>query len=169
VLWTVEDAPGFEGPLFSAQVSIRYNGEQVDSPKRLQRNKKEARNQAALALVAALAGLPDRSSDAVAEPRTEGPKKLLVDASVNPAEAVQIYAARGAVKPLTWDFSVDGPSHERIFTCRAEGWMPASGEHVAAEGKGPTKQVAKTNAALELRVQIEVALALGETGRHADA
>jgi ribonuclease R len=169
VLWTVEDAPGFEGPLFSAQVSIRYNGEQVDSPKRLQRNKKEARNQAALALVAALAGLPDPSADAAAKPRTEAAKKLLVDAGVNPAEAVQIYAARGVVKPLTWDFSVDGPSHERVFTCRAEGWMPVSGEQVAAEGKGPTKQVAKTNAAIELRVQIEVALALGQTGRRADA
>jgi ribonuclease R len=169
VLWTVEDAPGFEGPLFSAQVSIRYNGEQVDSPKRLQRNKKEARNQAALALVAALAGLPDPSADAAAKPRTEAAKKLLVDAGVNPAEAVQIYAARGVVRPLTWDFSVDGPSHERVFTCRAEGWMPVSGEQVAAEGKGPTKQVAKTNAAIELRVQIEVALALGQTGRRADA
>ncbi|MDN3241365.1 RNB domain-containing ribonuclease [Glycomyces tritici] len=169
VLWTVEDEPGFEGPLFSAQVSIRYGDEQVDSPKRLQRNKKEARNQAALALVAALAGLPDPSSDAVAKPRTEGPKKLLVDAAVNPAEAVQIYAARGLIKPLTWDFSVDGPSHERVFTCRAEGRLQVSDEHVAAEGKGPTKQVAKTNAALELRVQIEVALALGEAGRHAEA
>ncbi|GAA2149732.1 RNB domain-containing ribonuclease [Glycomyces algeriensis] len=169
VLWTVEDAPGFEGPLFSAQVSIRYGDKQVDSPKRLQRNKKEARNQAALALVAALAGLPDPSSDAVAKPRIEGPKKLLVDAAVNPAEAVQIYAARGLVKPLNWEFSVDGPSHERTFTCRAEGWLPASGERVAAEGKGPTKQVAKTNAALELRVHIEVALALGVAGRRAEA
>ncbi|MBO3731698.1 RNB domain-containing ribonuclease [Glycomyces niveus] len=169
VLWTVEDAPGFEGPLFSAQVSIRYDGEQVDSPKRLQRNKKEARNQAALALVATLAGLPDLSSDATAKPRVDGPKKVLVDAGVNPAEAVQIYAARGVVRPLTWDFSVDGPSHERTFTCRAEGRLPASDERIAAEGKGPTKQVAKTNAALELRVLIEVALALGETGRRADA
>jgi ribonuclease R len=169
VLWTVEDAPGFEGPLFSAQVAIHYDGEQVDSPKRLQRNKKEARNQAALALVAKLAGLPDLSADASATPRVETAKKLLVDAAVNPAEAVQIYAARGVVKPLTWDFEVDGPSHERIFTCRAEGWMPGSGERVAAEGKGPTKQAAKANAAIELRVHIEVALALGETGRHAEA
>jgi ribonuclease R len=169
VLWTVEDAPGYEGPLFSAQVAIHYNGEQVESPKRLQRNKKEARNQAALALVAALADLPDLSADAIAKPRTEGPKKLLVDASVNPAEAVQIYAARGMVKLLTWDFEVDGPSHERTFTCRAEGWMQRSGERVAAEGKGPTKQAAKTNASLELRVHIEVALALGETGRPAEA
>ncbi|MEU5156041.1 RNB domain-containing ribonuclease [Glycomyces sp. NPDC021274] len=169
VLWTVEDAPGFEGPLFAAQVSIRYGDEQVDSPKRLQRNKKEARNQAALALVAALAGLPDPSSDAVAKPRAEEPKKLLVDAAVNPAEAVQIYAARGLIKPLTWAFSVDGPSHERTFTCRAEGRLPGSGEQVAAEGKGPTKQVAKTNAALELRVHIEVALALGDAGRRAEA
>lgn len=169
VLWTVEDAPGFEGPLFSAQVSIRYDGEQVDSPKRLQRNKKEARNQAALALVATLAGLPDLSSDATAKPRVDGTKKVLVDAGVNPAEAVQIYAARGVVRPLTWDFSVDGPSHERTFTCRAEGWLPASDERIAAEGKGPTKQAAKTNAALELRVLIEAALALGETGRRADA
>lgn len=169
VLWTVEDAPGFAGPLFSAQVAIRYDSEQVESPKRLQRNKKEARNQAALALVAKLAGLPDLSADAAAMPRVEGPKKLLVDAAVNPAEAVQIYAARGMVKPLTWDFVVDGPSHERTFTCRAEGWMPSTGERVTAEGRGPTKQVAKTNAALELRVHIEVALALGETGRPAEA
>ncbi|THV29623.1 RNB domain-containing ribonuclease [Glycomyces paridis] len=169
VLWTVEAAPGFETPLFSAQVAVLYDGKRVESPKRLQRNKKDARNQAALALVATLAGLPDRSGDATAKARGDGPRKLLVDAAVNPAEAVQIYAARGALEHLTWDFRVDGPSHERIFTCRAEGRMRDGGEHVAAEGAGPTKQTAKTAASLELRVHIETALALGETGSRAGA
>ncbi|HEX2144304.1 MAG TPA: RNB domain-containing ribonuclease, partial [Glycomyces sp.] len=169
VLWTVEDAPGYEGPLFAAQVAIHYNGEQVDSPKRLQRSKKDARNQAALALVAKLAGLPDPSGDAAAKPRAEAPRRLLVDASVNPAEAVQIYAARGAIQNLTWNFEVEGPSHERTFTCRAEGRLRGTGERVTAEGKGPTKQASKTSASTELRVHIEVGLALGETGQPADA
>lgn len=170
ILWTVRDEPGYEGPLFSAQVAIRYQGEQVESPKRMQRNKKDARNQAALALVARLAGLPDLSGDVTpSKSRGEGPRKLLVDAGVNPAEAVQIYAARGAIERLTWDFQVDGPSHERTFTCRAEGWMRHTGEHVTAEGTGPTKQASKTAASQELRVHIEVALALGETGRRANA
>ena len=70
---------------------------------------------------------------------------------------------------LTWDFAVEGPSHERTFTCRGEGWMQGSGERVAAEGKGPTKQAAKTNASVELRVHVEIALALGEAGRPAEA
>jgi ribonuclease R len=169
VQWTVEDAPGFEGPLFSAKIAIRYDGEERESPLRLQRNKKDARNQAALALVALLAGLPDLSSDAAAKPRADEPRKLLVDAAVNPAEAVQIYAARGIVEQLTWHFTTEGPAHERTFLCRAEGRMRGTGEDVGAEGTGPTKQASKTAAAQELRVQIEVALALGETGRRANA
>jgi len=169
VRWTVEPEPGFDPPLFAAQIALHYQDQQVSSPKRVQRNKKDAKNQAALALVAALAGLPDLSRDAAAKPRDEGPRKLLVDAAVNPAEAVQIYAARGLVERLNWDFAVTGPSHERTFTCRVEGWMRGTGERVAAEGSGPTKQTSKTAASLELRVHIEVALALGETGDRADA
>jgi ribonuclease R len=169
VRWTVEDAPGFEGPLFSAQLAIHCDGDACVSPKRLQRNKKDARNQAALALVADLAGLPDLSHDADAKPRGDEPRKLLVDAAVNPAEAVQIYAARGLVDRLTWHFTTDGPAHERTFNCRAEGRVRGTGDLVEAEGTGPTKQASKTAAALELRVQIEVALALGETGRRANA
>ncbi|MCC3761550.1 RNB domain-containing ribonuclease [Glycomyces sp. TRM65418] len=169
VRWTVEDAPGYEGPLFAAQVAIHCDGEAIESPKRLQRSKKDARNQAALALVAHLAGLPDPSGDADAAPRAEPSRKLLVDAAVNPAEAVQIYAARGVVERLAWDFTTEGPAHERTFICRAEGRMRGTGDAVAAEGTGPTKQASKIAAALELRVQIEVALALGQTGRPANA
>ncbi|MCD0446940.1 RNB domain-containing ribonuclease [Glycomyces sp. A-F 0318] len=169
VRWTVEAEPGFEAPLFAAQVAIHYGGEQVESPRRLQRNKKDAKNQAALALLASLAGLADLSQDAAAKPRVEGPRKLLVDAGVHPAEAVQIYAARGLVEDLTWHFEVEGPSHERVFTCRAEAAMPRTGERAAAEGRGPTKQASKTAASQELRVHIEAALALGGTGQRADA
>ncbi|WP_051704443.1 RNB domain-containing ribonuclease [Glycomyces sp. NRRL B-16210] len=169
ILWTVEAESGFEGPLFSAQVAIRYQDEQVDSPKRLQRSKKDARNQAALGLVAGLADLPDLSGDVSLKTRAAEPRKLMVAVAVNPAEAVQIYAARGVIEGLTWDFQVEGPSHERTFTCRAACRMPHTGEQVAAEGQGPTKQASKTAASQELRVHIEVALALGETGRRANA
>lgn len=169
VRWTVEAEPAYEGPLFGAQVALVIDETRVESPKRLQRNKKDARNQAALALAAQLAGLPDLSSDAAAKPRADAPRKLLVDAAVNPAEAVQIYAARGVVDGLSWEFEVDGPSHERVFTCRGEGLLRSTGEHVAAEGRGPTKQAAKTAASLELRVVIEAGLALGETGSRSPA
>jgi ribonuclease R len=169
VHWTVEAEPAYEGPLFSAQVSLRYGDETVDSPKRLQRNKKDARNQAALALVASLAGLPDLSADIAATPRIEGPRKLLVDAAVNPVEAVQIYAARGALTALSWDFKVDGPSHERVFTCRVSARVRDTDETASAVGLGPTKQAAKTAASQELRVHVEAALALGDTGSRAGA
>ncbi|GAA2275278.1 hypothetical protein GCM10009853_031710 [Glycomyces scopariae] len=169
VHWTVEAEPAFEGPLFSAQVALVYGDTRVESPKRLQRNKKDARNQAALALAAQLADLPDLSVDAAAKPRVEVQRKLLVDGAVNPAEAVQIYAARGVVEDLAWEFSVDGPSHERVFTCVGEGRLRATGESVAAEGTGPTKQAAKTAASVELRVLIEAGLALGETGDRSPA
>ncbi|WP_322633132.1 RNB domain-containing ribonuclease [Glycomyces albidus] len=169
VHWTVEPEPAFEGPLFSAQVALTFGDTRVESPKRLQRNKKDARNQAALALAAALAGLPDLSSDAPAKPRADVQRKLLVDAAVNPAEAVQIYAARGILEGLTWDFAVEGPSHERVFTCRGEGLLRDTGEQVRAEGTGPTKQAAKTAASVELRVLIEAGLALGETGSRSPA
>ncbi|GAA1673766.1 hypothetical protein GCM10009830_20160 [Glycomyces endophyticus] len=169
VHWTVEPEPAYEGPLFSARVALTYGDTRIESPKRLQRNKKDARNQAALALVAMLAGLPDLSADVVAKPRVDVQRKLLVDAAVNPAEAVQIYAARGAVEGLAWEFSVDGPSHERVFTCTAEGRLRATGELAATEGKGPTKQAAKTAASAELRVLIEAGLALGETGERSPA
>nr|BFF24959.1 hypothetical protein GCM10025732_29240 [Glycomyces mayteni] len=135
----------------------------------MQRNKKDARNQAALALAAQLAGLPDLSADVAAKPRAEVPRKLLVDAAVNPAEAVQIYAARGVLDGLAWDFEVDGPSHERVFTCRGEGLLRATGERVAAEGRGPTKQAAKTAASAELRMAVEAGIALGETGTRSPA
>ncbi|SDE04828.1 RNB domain-containing ribonuclease [Glycomyces harbinensis] len=161
VRWTVEPEPGFEAPLFAAQVALHYGDERIDSPKRMQRNKKDAKNQAALALVSSLAGLPDLSRNAVAKPRVDGPRKLLVEAGVHPAEAVQIYAARGLVDDLTWHFEVEGPSHERVFTCLAEAAMPRTGEPVSAEGRGPTKQASKTAASAELRVHIEAALALG--------
>lgn len=169
VHWTVEPEPAYEGPLFSAKVAITYADETVESPKRLQRNKKDARNQAALALVARLAGLPDPSADLPATPRVEGPRKLLVDAAVNPVEAVQIYAARGVLTGLKWEFQVDGPSHERVFTCRPGARVRETGEALTAEGRGSTKQAAKTAAAEEFRVQVEAALALGGTGTLTEA
>ncbi|RRS01470.1 RNB domain-containing ribonuclease [Glycomyces terrestris] len=169
VHWTVEAEPGFESPLFSAQVALTFGDERIESPKRLQRNKKDARNQAALALAATLAGLPDLSADADARPRADVPRKLLVDAAVNPAEAVQIYAARGILEDLAWEFAVEGPSHERVFTCTGAGRLRATGEPVSAAGTGPTKQAAKTAASVELRVLIEAGLALGGTGSRAPA
>ncbi|WP_168801697.1 RNB domain-containing ribonuclease [Glycomyces buryatensis] len=163
VVWDVESEPDYAEPVFGATVEIRYEGQRLRSAKRLQRSKKDARNQAALALVSHLAHLPDLSRDVEVSHRSpEVRKSPLVDPEVNPVEAVQIYAARGAVKGLKWTFESEGPSHERVFTCHALGILAESGDEVVADGTGPTKQASKTEAALALRVHIEVALQLGE-------
>ncbi|WP_051393236.1 RNB domain-containing ribonuclease [Glycomyces arizonensis] len=163
MVWELESAGAGGAPAFAATLEIRYDGERRRSPIRIQRTKKDARNHAALALAAALADLPDLSLDdrpeqAVVEP----PKSALVDVDLNPVEAVQIYAARGVIRRLKWEFLAEGPSHERVFTCSATASLADSGVRVDAKGSGATKQASKNAAAEVMRVHIEAAVRLRE-------
>ncbi|GAB3654083.1 RNB domain-containing ribonuclease [Glycomyces tarimensis] len=164
MIWELRPAGGVGAPAFTATLEIRFNGEARRSPERTQRTKKDARNHAALALAAALAELPDVSGDDAPVPTaSERPRTVLVDPDLNPVEAVQIYAARGVVRGLQWEFQAEGPSHERLFTCEASAKLDASGVRVAAKGTGPTKQAAKHAAAEATRVHIEAAIRMRGT------
>ncbi|MCH7229773.1 ribonuclease catalytic domain-containing protein [Glycomyces sp. L485] len=170
VLWELDSAGDSGAPAFTASLEIRFDGERRRSPGRTQRTKKDARNHAALALAAALADLPDLSGDEAPDPAPpEPPKTDLVDAGLNPVEAVQIYAARGVIRHLEWGFEAEGPSHERVFTCKASANLDTSHVSVDAEGAGPNKQAAKNAAAEVMRVHIEAAVRLREAADGADS
>jgi len=161
--WELESKGASGSPAFEAGLEIRFDGERRRSPKRTRRTKKDARNHAALALAAALADLPDLSLDDRPPPAAgESARSALVDPGRGPVEAVQIYAARGVVRGLAWEFRSAGPAHERVFTCAATATLADSGVRVAAEGSGPTKQTAKHAAAEEMRVHVEAAVRLKE-------
>lgn len=168
MLWELDSVGDAAAPAFAARLEIRFNGERRRSPLRTRRTKKDARNHAALALAAGLAGLPDLSCDDRFEPAVEPSKPLLVDADRNPVEAVQIYAARGVVQHLAWEFFSEGPSHERVFTCSAA--VTLDGDvRIRAQGRGMSKQAAKNAAAEELRAHIENAVRPEEGAHGADA
>ncbi|GAB4005119.1 hypothetical protein GCM10029992_52020 [Glycomyces albus] len=61
--WEVEPITGLRIAAFKARLEIRFNDQRRRSAIRIQRTKKDARNQAALSLAAELAELPDLSAD----------------------------------------------------------------------------------------------------------
>lgn len=170
MLWKLESVDGAGAPAFAATLEIRFDGERRRSPERVQRSKRDARNHAALALAASLAELPDLSIDDRPEAAYAGPpRSVLVDAGRSPVEAVQIYASRGLIQRLEWEFHSEGPSHERVFTCRAAARLTGSGIHLDTEGTGATKQAAKHAAAETMRVHIEAAVRLSEAADAGEA
>ncbi|WP_051325696.1 RNB domain-containing ribonuclease [Glycomyces tenuis] len=163
MVWELESAGRAGAPAFAAALEIRFDERRRRSPERVQRTKKDARNHAALALAAALAELPDLSLDDGPGPApAEPPKSALVDPERSPVEAVQIYASRGIIRGLDWEFLSEGPAHERVFTCSTVARLADSGVDLDAKGLGPTKQAAKNAAAEIMRVHIEAALRLRE-------
>ncbi|TWJ16911.1 ribonuclease R [Stackebrandtia albiflava] len=157
VEWTVEDVGDVRQPRFAATVTLRLPEGEHRSPTRAAGTKKDAKLQAAIALLATLTGLPDRSHDA--PPPTAPPPAAArrVPPERNAAMAVNEYGQHGTITGVQWRFHREGPPHEPEFTCTVSALLP-SGHRIEATGSAGGKQAAKLAAATRLRHTIEEAL-----------
>ncbi|HEY1177552.1 MAG TPA: RNB domain-containing ribonuclease, partial [Phytomonospora sp.] len=113
VRWEVAPTGTAQAPRFTARVSLRLGDARHDSPARTATSKKDARSQAALALVSRLAGVTDRSADASAEdPAPQPGRTRMVPADRHPVMAVNEYAQLGVLTELRFTYERDGSPHE---------------------------------------------------------
>ncbi|MGH8794180.1 MAG: RNB domain-containing ribonuclease, partial [Stackebrandtia sp.] len=160
VRWRFSSVGTIRKPCFEAELRLEL-GETVHvSPARAQLSKKDAKAQAALAMLAQVAELPDLSHSVEApEPEEDPATAQPVPSGRNPVMAVHEYAQAGVVSRLSWSFGQSGPSHEPVFECVADAVFADDGATLRAHGAGPGKQAAKTAAAEALRAQIESRIA----------
>lgn len=156
VVWSVEETGTAQVPRFTARVALRLGTAAHESPSRTAASKKDARSHAALALVCALAGIGDRSSDASDLPEPVPVARVRqVPADRHPVMAVNEYAQLGVIGGLAFDYERDGTPHEPVFTCTATAVLAASGLSLSGTGTAGAKQAAKTAAAADLREKID--------------
>nr|WP_281398337.1 RNB domain-containing ribonuclease [Natronoglycomyces albus] len=161
VTWSVHTGGDIHEPRFSARLTLELGEEHHTGPARTARSKREARNLAALALAAQLAGLGETEpDDELPSVPTNVQNHRALEAAVHPIQAVTIYEQRGLIADLNWEYELDGPPHEREFTCRATAKFngvknSAVMSELASDGTGATKKAAKAAAAAQLRAQIE--------------
>lgn len=154
--WVEKPVGTVHEPLFSVQVGVEVGGQFTWSATRVARAKNSARQQAALSLVAALAGLPDPSStSAVPQTVTSAPSSAGPVTGHNPIMTVNEWAQVGVLSGLTFGFDGSGPSHRPTFTCTAKARHTGSEQDLTATGTGATKAAAKTVAAQALRDQVQ--------------
>lgn len=119
-------------------------------------SKRAARQQAALALVADLAGLPDPSGDVTAvAPTGRAARVRVIPPGHPPVMAVNELAQMGRLAELAWSFTVAGSAHEPVHTCTVTARCPTTGRTYTATGAGGTKAAAKTAAARALWDQLD--------------
>jgi ribonuclease R len=148
VRWDERPVGTARQPMFAARARLAGH----DSPVRTAPSKRVARQQAALGLVAALAGLPDPSGD-VAAPAAAlaGPaRQRVIPDGHPPAMAINELAQVGELTELGWSFTTDGSPHEPTHTCTVTACSVDTGQRLAATGSGATKAAAKTAAAAAL-------------------
>ena len=157
ITWELDAVGTVRKPCFRARMLLNLNGSRHCSPARIQASKKDAKAQAALALVADLAGVADLSTSIDPPDRTTNPTARLnpVPAGRNPTMAINEYCQQGALSEVTWEYTRSGPAHEPVFTCTARALLPDRTEPVVTIGTGSGKQAAKTAAAAALRRRIE--------------
>ncbi|HZE38264.1 MAG TPA: RNB domain-containing ribonuclease [Stackebrandtia sp.] len=157
--WDQRSVGTIQKPCFEATLRLELGDTPWTSPARVQASKKDAKAQAALALVARIAHLDDLSeSIPVPDPlpaNDSGPRRL--PDGLNPLMALNEYTQSGTISDLTWTFDQTGPAHQPEFTCRARVTGPA-GQPLEATGTGTGKQAAKTAAATRLRELIDAHL-----------
>lgn len=164
LVWRQETVGTAHHPAFAAQLRLELGEVRHTSPRRVQSAKKDAKAQAALGLVAQLAGLDDKSADIdtpripPARPGTREP----VPADRNPVMAVNEYAQTGVITPPAWHYERTGPPHEPTHTCTVTAMTNGTAAPLTATGTGTGKQAAKTAAAAQLRRLIETAFATTE-------
>ncbi|MEV0645768.1 RNB domain-containing ribonuclease [Phytomonospora sp. NPDC050363] len=162
VRWDVAPTGTAQVPRFTARVSLRLGEERRDSPPRTATSKKDARSQAALALVSLLARIGDRSSDMVGEDGPAGAAQTartrLVPSDRHPVMAVNEYAQLGVLTGLRFTYERDGSPHEPVFTCSVSAELSSTGEDLTGTGSAGSKQAAKTEAAADMRAKVDASL-----------
>jgi ribonuclease R len=154
VSWDERPVGTVQQPMFAASAVLAGRR----SPARTGPSKRAARQQAALALVAELAGLPDPSGDLAApEPIPAAARDRVIPDGHPPAMAVNELAQVGRLAELHWSFASDGSSHEPVHTCTVSARLTRTGESLTATGSGATKAVAKTAAAASLLLKLSQA------------
>ncbi|HIW62122.1 MAG TPA: RNB domain-containing ribonuclease [Candidatus Stackebrandtia excrementipullorum] len=152
--WDVEPIGTVHQPCFGARVTITVSGRVISSPQRNAASKKDAKAQAALALVGRLSELPDLS-DNTSAPRPAAPRTPRVPADRGAMMAVNEYTQTGVITVATWSFHREGRPHEPVFTGTVETTVTATGRVLRATASANTKQGAKNEAAKDLRTHIE--------------
>jgi ribonuclease R len=148
VRWDERPVGTARQPMFAARARLAGH----DSPVRTAPSKRVARQQAALGLVAALAGLPDPSGDVAAPVVSAGPaRQRVIPDDHPPAMAINELAQVGELAELRWSFAADGSPHEPTHTCTVTACVAETGQQLSATGTGATKAAAKTAAATALR------------------
>lgn len=156
VKWEVQGVGDIHQPRFEARLTLNVGDEHHVGPRRIERSKKEARNQAAFALARQLAGVSKETVDPGPDSRSLTSNAAAMeplDATLHPIQALTIYEQREHITDMTWEFSVEGPAHERLFTCTVSATI--NGEILEATGIATTKKAAKTAAAANLRSQVD--------------
>ncbi|MFG2210976.1 RNB domain-containing ribonuclease [Streptomyces sp. NPDC048638] len=146
---------------FRSRAELTVGGGPVYGEERTASVKKSARHQAALSLLARLAGLPDPSRDQL---RADG------GATARPAKVPSATAAEGrqpvmvlneyvqslVISDLRFDFTMAGPGHQTTFTCTAHALH--EGDPLRGAGKATGKSASKAAAAENLLQQIHARL-----------
>ncbi|QSB13342.1 RNB domain-containing ribonuclease [Natronosporangium hydrolyticum] len=145
VRWQEESVGSPSWPRFQVRAQL---GEHR-SPARSASSKRAARQQAALALVAGLAELPDVSAD-VAAPAAPGPPARIIPPEHPPAMAINELAQLGELTAVCWSFTAAGAAHEPVHRCQVTAERPITGEQLVGAGEGATKAAAKAAAAADL-------------------
>lgn len=148
--WGLQDVGTIQQPTFAATVTLTSEEGEHRSPRRIASSKQTARQQAALALVTHLAGLPDPSRDLAEVPATSAEAEPEPRPGRNPAMTVNERAQTGRLRDLKWDFTAEGASHEPTHTCEARAVCVATGRQLTATGTAATKPTAKREAAAAL-------------------
>lgn len=155
VEWETEDLGNPGQPCFAVEVSLVGADKALRSPRRSARSKREARQQAALGLIAILANVTDHSRDIDFPPPAESQQRGRVIPDGHPVAAVNELSQIGELRDVSWSFSRTGPAHEPVHSCTVHAVDVRTGETLAAGGSGPAKAAAKSDAAAALLQLLE--------------
>lgn len=154
--WDVTSVGTVHQSCFSAVLRVNLGELTHESPARRQLSKRDAKAQAALALVAVLSDTEDLSSSVpLPEPVEPTARPSRIPADRNPTMAINEYQQLGAVSDVTWEYQQEGLAHQPEFTCTAQAVFSTDGAVLVATGTGTGKQAAKSAAAARLRAMIE--------------
>ncbi|MEO3976930.1 RNB domain-containing ribonuclease [Streptomyces sp. CAU 1734] len=151
--------------VFRSRAELAFGEEPVIGEERSAPAKKAARHQAALSLLARLAGLPDPSQEQV---RTGAGSVTSVKKAVQPAAAegrqpvavLNEYTQGLVISDLRFGFQNSGPSHQPTFSCTAS--AVHEGDALAGTGTASGKTAAKAAAAGDLLRQILIRVSASE-------
>jgi ribonuclease R len=150
VRWQEEPVGTVRQPAFTATAVL---GEHR-SPARVAPSKRAARQQAALALVAQLARLPDPSADIGVDEAPRPARQRVIPPGHPPVMAVNELAQMGRLAELSWMFAASGTPHEPVHTCTVTAYGTTTGVRYTGTGSGSTKAAAKSAAAQALWEQL---------------